>query len=244
MYARNIATMSDYGMPPDPGAPPALASAAGLGSVSMAGSPSAPEPSAPQTTQYEGGGIFSASTPGPSFDSAMPEHPGAEVPGPQGLDFAPSVAASPHPQGFQQPDLFSPPDHASLVGVGQMGQTNGVRRPNSLGLTVVALAVGAVVGVKYGGAYGGVAGSLFAGSAINALRAFQHLKQGTDDGDKEARVSGTYAVGSSAIAAVIWHQLVDKSSGRMVSNSSSARQYDRLLPSSTANPCAIRAVGP
>jgi hypothetical protein len=67
-----------------------------------------------------------------------------------------------------------------------------------LGLATVAVAVGAAVGVYYGGPFGGVAGSMLGGAAINAYRALAFYRQGTPEADREAKISGAYAVIAAA----------------------------------------------
>jgi hypothetical protein len=67
-----------------------------------------------------------------------------------------------------------------------------------LGLATVAVAVGAAIGIHYGGPFGGLAGSILGGAAVNTYRAVAFYRQGTPEGDHEAKVSGAYAVLAAA----------------------------------------------
>ncbi|MCP4242336.1 MAG: hypothetical protein GY772_17415 [bacterium] len=80
-----------------------------------------------------------------------------------------------------------------------------------LGLSVIGVSAGVAAGTYYGGAYGGIAGGLIAGSVLNAYRAVHYYQAATEASDKEAQVSGTYAVAGGVIAAVIWAKLASKS---------------------------------
>jgi hypothetical protein len=91
--------------------------------------------------------------------------------------------------------------------VGQMAEGEG----HMLGLSVLGVSAGVVAGTYYGGVYGGIAGGLVAGSVLNAYRAYHYYQQSTDVSDKEAQVSGTYAVAGGIAAAVLWAQFASKS---------------------------------
>jgi chromate transport protein ChrA len=106
-----------------------------------------------------------------------------------------------------------------------------------LGLSVVAVGIGAAAGTRYGGVYGGIAGALFAGSALNIYRAFHYYKLGSESDDKEARVSGTYAVVSGILGAVLWTKFGNKP--QLTPN-----PKDDCSDVRVANPCNIRRVGP
>lgn len=76
---------------------------------------------------------------------------------------------------------------------------------HSLGLTLLILSIGSAVGVQYGGVWGGVAGALYGGAAVNLIRSARCATHGTPESDKEAIVSGTYAVVSGGIASyLLW----------------------------------------
>lgn len=191
----------------------------------------APPGAAPATVHYEGGGIFAAQTPGPAlnnepaddqargsdfgppgFDMSGPPPPFLSMspaPMPMPISAAPPRGTGPmNPPYFVGPEMYGPDGYpimpGSMAPMGAMPQEYG----HMLGLSLIGVALGAAVGTYYGGVYGGLAGSLFGGAALNAYRAFSYFKEGTEDADKEAKVSGTYALGASALGAVIWHQLV------------------------------------
>jgi hypothetical protein len=104
---------------------------------------------------------------------------------------------------------------------------------------VVLVALGTLAGIRYGGGYGGLAGGIAAGAAINAWRALKHYQMGTPDGDKEAMVSGSYAVGAAILSAVVATKLASPTGASIP-----------LLPNKSdddveGNPrCGIRKVGP
>jgi hypothetical protein len=197
----------------------------------------------PETIDYEGGGIFSASTPGPAEEELA--EGGGVVDQPQGYDFNPEAALAPPmaPSPMMtmppmaapmMPDVGPPPMHG-----GSLGQLND---RGTLGFTVIAAAGGAAAGLYYGGAWGALAGSLFGGAAVSAYRAFKHVKDGTETSDKEAITSGTYAVGAAAIGGVIWAKLVEPSSGYARNAPRRKRQVKDVLENADA--CGIRPVGP
>jgi hypothetical protein len=118
-----------------------------------------------------------------------------------------------------------------------------------VGMSVVAVGAGAAVGYTYGGLYGALAGALFGGTAANAYRAYSNVVKGTDEGDKEAKVSGTYAVVTAALGGFLWYKLVEKSkTGKMTENPEDAGDdgpdepdetvKSKILPTQSA--CAIR----
>ena len=115
------------------------------------------------------------SRPGPSRPA--PSRPGPSRPGPMppGGIFAQGV-----------PGMGNDPDG--------LGAPVEIPTAHMLGASVILPAAGAVIGMKYGGMYGGLGGSILAGSLVNAYRALKNYSQGTDEGDKEALISGTYAV--------------------------------------------------
>jgi len=76
-------------------------------------------------------------------------------------------------------------------------------RGHLLGFATVATGLGAVLGIRLGGTYGGIAGTLFAGSATNAYRAVLHGMQGTNEGRREALISGTWSVIAAGAAGYI-----------------------------------------
>jgi hypothetical protein len=120
-------------------------------------------------------------------------------------------------------------------------------RAHMLGLSVVGLGVGASVGVKYGGLYGGIAGGLFAGALVNAYRAVHYYKEGSESDDKEAMASGTYAVISGALGALLWTKFAKTNSA--IPNTSAEGDGDDDDDDDDDEPvvgakCGIRPVGP
>jgi hypothetical protein len=64
-----------------------------------------------------------------------------------------------------------------------------------LGLSVLLPMAGTFVGMKYaGGFWGALGGALAAGSLINGYRAVKFMVQGDPEADREAVISGSYAV--------------------------------------------------
>ncbi len=240
----------EWEMPPDPGAAPLPMGGGVLGASPMVSQvehqTSVPETFVPETTSYKGGGIFD-DVAGPaqqSIDAGLGNPSAPE----RGLDFGPMAAPPMAAPGM--PDIGAPPmlDGGGILaadGMGALDQENA----HMLGLSVVTVAIGAVLGTKYGGLYGGIAGSLFAGAAINAYRALSYYKQGDEESDKEAKVSGTYAVGAAAIGAVLWTKLASKSGAyeRNFDGGYDDDDDDDEPEPVTANPatsCDIRPVGP
>lgn len=70
-------------------------------------------------------------------------------------------------------------------------------RGHMLGFSTLAAGTGALIGLRFGGIYGFVSGSLFAGAAVNGLRAVLQGLQKTPAGKREAIVSGTYALAAA-----------------------------------------------
>jgi hypothetical protein len=141
--------------------------------------------------------------------------------------------------------MSSPPPWAAKgPATGPVAQR--VKRPSgTLGASVVAVAAGTTLGAVFGGPFGAVAGSLFGGSAVNIYRSFASLKQGLGETDREAAISGTYAVAAIVAGAVIWAKYASPRSERAKPNPSRRRSAlgdDDMNPNMDA--CAIRKVGP
>lgn len=200
----------------------------------------APPEAAPETVSYEGGGIFAAGTPGPSEESAKP------LAQKKGNDFGPNMAGPMSPMSPMSPmgpgsmipmaapgmpDVGAPPTHGGVLGQ--------VEDKGTLGLTLVAVAGGTLVGAYYGGAYGALAGSLFGGAAVSTFRAMSHVKEGLPESDKEAAISGTYAVGATIVGGVIWAKLVQSRESTTRNPSRRKKKYD-----DNPDECDIRPVGP
>lgn len=80
----------------------------------------------------------------------------------------------------------------------------------SLGLTLLAVGLGAAVGVVYGGAMGGVAGGLYGGAIVNGARAINRAMNGDQTDDKEALISGTCSVVGAGIATYLVYRIANK----------------------------------
>ena len=244
-------TEFDFDSPAAPGEPDALLPQAGHSAGVFA-------------TRGNGGnggnaGVFAGPTIGEGDQVlALQAGEGDRVLGPEstqmspGVDFGPSqvpLGPEPLPAGPTPPPLpgqylrgMPPPGHPLFTqAVGYIPQ----EQAHMLGMSAIAVSMGVAAGTYYGGMYGGVAGGLLAGSALNAYRAFHYYKQGSDEDDREARVSGTYAVAGGAIAAVLWTKLASKSERavRMKSNRPVEADFDddHVV---VANPCNIRPAGP
>jgi hypothetical protein len=234
-----------FGMPQAPGDAPILDTKVPMLPPPPEHRTAAPGPP-PETVGYEGGGIFAVSTPGPAEEDLTEE--GQPASQSQGYDFNPEVALAPpmaamSPTMMQappmaapaMPDIGPPPTHGGVLG--QVDQGRG-----TLGYTVIAAAGGAAAGLYYGGVWGALAGSLFGGAAVSAFRALKHVKDGTDQSDKEAVTSGTYAVGAAAIGGVIWAKLVEPQAGYARNKPRRKKQSRDVLENADA--CSIRPVGP
>lgn len=240
----------------------------------------------PSTQDYEGGGIFSASTPGPADNEVRTPLSGGSRGAPsEGSDFGPPAVEAPRlvpslpfpgmpmpgqpmpgptqhrphptfppvmaspvtpnvgiPRRFipssgpttlpvQFPMDQMPPEFLETQAVGVMNHEGS----HMLGLSVLTFAVGAAAGTYYSrSAYGGIAGSLFAGAALNAYRAFHYYQTATEEDDEEAKISGTYAVAAAGLGAFIWHKFVEPK--RATPNKGDYEENTEA--------CNIRPVGP
>lgn len=143
----------------------------------------------------------------------------------------PSPRVGPPPMPVMQPGYA--PMHAQAVGRIEHEQAH------TLGLSFLAVAAGIAAGAYYGGLPGAAAGSLFGGTAVNALRAFSYFKEGTDEGDKEGRISATYGVVAAAGGGLLWWRYVHGGE-RYVANPPDEVDFDTARDT----PCGIRPVGP
>lgn len=234
-----------FGMPQAPGEAPVLDTRVPLLAPPPEHRTLSPGPP-PATVDYEGGGIFSVSTPGPAEDELAEDGSPAEKP--MGYDFNPEVAMATPPGPMaapmmhappmaapMMPDIGPPPTHGGVLGQDDQGR-------GTLGFTVIAAAGGAAAGLYYGGVWGALAGSLFGGAAVSAYRALKHVKDGTEESDKEAITSGTYAVGAAAIGGAIWAKLVEPGAGYAKNRPRRKKQTKDVLENADA--CGIRPVGP
>lgn len=105
------------------------------------------------------------------------------------------------------PPQMPPPQ---MQGVGAVQEA--VPMSHMLGMSVLLPAVGTIAGMKYAGMYGGLGGALGAGSLINAYRAVKFMLRGDSESDREATISGTYAVlGLGAAGYLVYRGLKPKS---------------------------------
>ena len=142
-----------FGMPHAPGEPPPLDTRSPMLPMPAEHRTAAPGPP-PETVQYEGGGIFAASTPGPA-DQELSETERDPLRA-QGSDFNPEVAlpapmhagAAPMPPAVMQlpapmmqsvpmaapmmPDVGAPPVHGGVLGQAESSR-------GTLGFTVIAV---------------------------------------------------------------------------------------------------------
>ena len=171
----------------------------------------------------EGGAEGGQEPASPPFETTAPtEEPLAASPrGPVRLPVPPGQAPSPP----RQPAIGQNPTTSSRAGLG-----------------LLAVAAGAAIGASYGKAYGGLAGALFAGAALNAGRAIVLARKGTED--REAVISGTYAVASIVLGAVVWTKLVDKRPQTATANPEKEEEPKKTKPADEQTLCGIRPVGP
>lgn len=118
---------------------------------------------------------------------------------PQLQPVAPPAVAMQPPPGYPPPGMqMMPPGYGQPgmpMPVGVMPQEGS----HMLGLSALAVGGGAVLGYRYGGLWGSFAGGLLGGAAVNAYRALYYYKEGSEEGDKEAAVSATYAALTAAV---------------------------------------------
>jgi hypothetical protein len=155
--------------------------------------------SAPLAARFQ-----SPSGPEPSFGPPMMAMAPRMPTRPNAVDARHSVAAPHYPQAFgvdpsaaepQRPPERIPQDNA-----------------HTLGLGLLLVGVGSAIGAKYGGGmFGGLSGGLYGGSIMNLARAARAVTIGTPEADREAVVSGTYAVLGGALASyLLYRGLHDK----------------------------------
>lgn len=162
-----------------------------------------------------------------------PEHHSMMTHGVRNDVYAAPMAAGPPARAQGAPMTHGVPMHTQAVGeVVPTGRHN-------LGASLLAVGVGGAVGGRYGGWAGAGAGVLFAGAALNALRAFSAYKDGSEAGDKEGRVSALYSIVGAGGGALLWSKYATK---RMAHNPGSSRRAPPESP--FGDPCGIRPVGP
>ena len=186
---------------------------------------------------------------------ALPPPPGAMPSVPAGPPPAPGPAdAAQQPRPFVNPMVMGAPS-APLHAVPMVAQSPAMAAgeipqegSHTLGLAVLVAGVGAVVGWRFGGAFGSLAGGLIGGSVVNGWRALRYYQEGTDEGDKEAAVSATYAALTAALSGYV---IVKHAAPAASKKAEQAAQSLPALPNpedpplvDPSGPCALRPVGP
>lgn len=86
---------------------------------------------------------------------------------------------------------------------------------HTLGLSLLLASLGTGLGMYWGGAFGGLAGAAMGGGLVNVYRAVRYVMVGTPAADREALISGTYAVISLAAGGYLAYRVSERrSSGR------------------------------
>lgn len=115
--------------------------------------------------------------------------------------------ASPEPPASHPPPAAHPtremPPHAMVNPAAPQPMALGTSQAHELGATTLVVGIGTLLGTRYAGLYGALAGSLFGGALVNAWRAYGHLKKDTEESDREALVSGSYAAITVALASYL-----------------------------------------
>lgn len=162
----------------------------------------------------------------------QPPPPHSHLPPPSGAAALPLGAGAPMTAYPPRPAMPFPRQLGQPVGGEQDAFTG-----HMLGASTVMVGAGSLLGAHFGGLYGGIAGALFAGSALNTLRAANAAMKGDPAADKEARISGVYA----AIAAAMGGFILWKFRGRSpMKRNPSGRKTTR----NERRDCNIRPIGP
>lgn len=140
---------------------------------------------------------------------------------------------------------YAPPVHQMQVAPQQeMAGDEAISNGHMLGLSVIAAGIGGAAGGYFGGKWGLLAGSLFGGAAVNAFRALKYVQEGTEEDDKEAVISGTYALVTTGLGIYVWVKMAQpkeevvevSSSKRMRANVQDVEDGGSIVP------CSIRRV--
>lgn len=143
----------------------------------------------------------------PMPPGVMPQHQPPAPPPMQQPPMPQPVRAveGPVPQMQPMPPMpyypMQPPQPVRAVN--GMGDAASLQTRHTLGLSLVLVPLVGLAGLYYGGPFGGAAGVFLGGSAVNAYRAARNVTQGSPDSDREAMVSGTYAVLGAAVGGYI-----------------------------------------
>ncbi len=136
-----------------------------------------------------------------------------------GLGQAPLLGAPPPALGLTAPPLTT------------------TRSGHLLGAATLLVGVGALAGVRLGGVYGGAAGALFGGAATNLYRALSFGSRGDPASDREAVVSGTYALAAAVVGGYVAWRVSERSDVPLTPN---RRPAQRNAPRA----CKFRPIGP
>ena len=129
-----------------------------------------------------------------------------------------------------------PPVPMQPIGTAEEVQSNVAK--HMVGLSILLAVGGAAIGYTKGGPYGALAGSLFGGAAVNAYRAIKFYMDGSEDGAREAVVSGTYALVAAAGGGFLWYKFVHEKHEPVRENPGCEKNV------MGENPCGIRRAGP
>ena len=167
---------------------------------------------------------------------------GHEMPSPfaKGLERSPGSNVMPMPAGYGPPLVnYNYPPVPMQQSVGDIQEVRTSVHKHMVGLSFLLAGGGAVAGYTQGGAYGALAGSFFGGAAVNVYRAVKFYMDGSEEGAKEAVVSGTYALVAAAAGGFLWYKFVyDKKPERVRENPTCEKNV------MGDNPCGIRKAGP
>ena len=156
--------------------------------------------------------------PAPGEFVALPSHAQAPVPASQAMVPASAGSLAPREPSFQQLQAQAfqqiqqqqaalAQEHEQIRQMmaqrgAPMGADNAAAADGStaLGITLVAVAAGAVLGGVFGGgATGAAGGALLGAAAANGFKAAKSVTKGDAASDKEAMVDGTFALGGAAL---------------------------------------------
>lgn len=158
-----------------------------------------------------------------SAPSAMVAPPPQPMPRAMLMPASPSLRGAPGaaPSTPRHIMPLAPPSVGVVPGMGAVSET--VPMSHMLGMSVLLPAAGTIAGMKYAGLYGSLGGALGAGSLINAYRAVKYMLRGDDESDREAIISGTYALVGLGAAGYLLYRGVKAKDG---SGKSSKRDED------------------
>jgi len=145
--------------------------------------------------------------------AAAPMPPPHMMPQQQQAPMGPPPMPQPQPvravEGPMQPPMppmpyFGPMQPPQPVrAVNGMGDAASLQTRHTLGLSLFLVPLVGAGGLYAGGPFGGVAGVFLGGALVNAYRAVRNVTAGNPDADREAMISGTYAVLGAAVGGYI-----------------------------------------